>query len=713
MSDSEPKKETTTIESAPQEKAPLNDHQNFLNRELSFIAFNERVLTQSLRSVHPLLERLKFLIIFSRNADEFYEIRVAGLMERIALGREKISLDGLDSHSTLERISERMHQLVERQYDIFNQKLLPALEQEGIFFLRRNHWTEQISAWAKNFFHKEIMPLVSAIAIDPAHPFPKLANKSLNFIVELEGKDAFGRDLSYAIVPAPRTLARAVQLPSNVLASNPAHPQSSSAFVFLSSIIHANTQDFFPGLTIKGCYQFRITRNADLDVDVEGAADLAHTLQGELHTRRFGVATRLEVSDDCPQNLIDHLLHQCKLNEASLFRVKGPVNVARLFDVLPLINRPDLEFKPFTPGIGKGLKSSGNIISRIQKSDLLLHHPYESFQPVIDFLVQAASDPQVVAIRQTLYRTGKDSPVVDALCTAARNGKEVTAVVELRARFDEEANIELASRLQEAGALVVYGVVGFKTHTKMILVLRREEEKLVRYAHLSTGNYHPGNARLYTDYSLFTRREAITVDVQAIFQQLTSMGKAPALKAILQAPFSLKRSLLLLIDQEIHTHKEKGGGEIIIKCNGLTESKIIQALYRASQAGVKVTLVVRGMCCLRPGIPGLSDRIRVISIIDRFLEHTRVYYFAHATPSVYISSADLMERNLNYRIETATPLLGASVSKRILKELAVYLDDAYAYWELDPSGKYHLHNADSESPQKGLLEALSISSGAQ
>ena len=701
-----PTEPSIAISDSVEPKNNLSDYSNYLNRELSFIAFNERVLTQSLRSLHPLLERLKFLIIFSRNADEFYEIRVAGLMERIAFDREKISLDGLDSRATLDKISQRMHDLVDRQYDIFNQNLLPALEQEGIFFLRRNHWTKQIQHWATTYFENEVLPLVSPVAIDPAHPFPRLANKSLNFIVELEGKDAFGRDLSYAIVPAPRTLPRVVKLPEDILQKKQHH-----AFVFLSSIIHANTQEFFPGLTIKGCYQFRITRNADLDVDVEGAADLANTLRGELHSRRFGVATRLEVSDDCPQNLVEHLLEQCQLAETSLFRVKGPVNVARLFDVIPLIDRPDLSFAEFTPRIGKGLKGNSNMFSRVQRSDLLLHHPYESFQPVLDFLTQAANDPDVVAIKQTLYRTGKNSPVVDALCAAARNGKEVTAVVELRARFDEEANLQLASRLQEAGALVVYGVVGFKTHTKMILVLRREAGGLVRYVHMGTGNYHPGNARLYTDYSLFTRRESITVDVQGIFHQLTSMGRAPQLSAILQAPFSMKRSLLALIDHEIGAHKEHGGGRIIIKCNGLTESKIIQALYRASQAGVVITLVVRGMCCLRPGVPGLSESIRVISVIDRFLEHTRVFYFYHASPHVYLASADLMERNLNYRIETAVPLLGSGVAKRVLKELEIYIDTQFAHWELDPDGSYHLKNPNSASPQKALLDALAVSAG--
>jgi len=653
----------------------------YINRELSHLAFNDRVLAQVYDSAHPLLERLKFLLIFSSNLDEFFEIRVAGLMQSIKFERETRGLDGMHPEEVLREISRICHVTVEKQYDALNNLLMPALENENIRFLRRNQWTQKQLEWVAEFTEREVMPVISPIGLDPAHPFPRLVNKSLNFIVELEGKDAFGRDLRYAIVPAPRSLARVILLPEEL--GDPGYN-----FVFLSSMIHAHADALFPGMEVKGCYQFRITRNADLDVDVDGIADLARALRGELHSRRFGTAVRLEVADNCPPDVTNFLLREVGLTEQELYRVNGPVNLKRLFSVLSILNRPDLFYAPFTARMPKGLSRKDNIFDAVARKDYLLLHPYESFTPVIQMLSQAAKDPFVVAIKQTLYRVGDNSSVVDALIEAARNGKEVTVVVELRARFDEEENLELASRLQEAGAVVVYGVVGYKTHSKMVLIVRREGADIKRYVHLGTGNYHSGNARLYTDYSLLSADPVVSADIHRVFQQLTGMGKTERMDKVLHAPFTLKRQLIRLIDQETRVQKEGGQGRIILKCNGLTEDKVIQALYKASQVGVKIDLIIRGMCCLRPGIPGVSENIRVVSIIGRFLEHSRAYYFANAESKLYCASADLMERNLNRRVEICFPVEQPELVQRVLRELEYYLRDDQQAWDLQNNGEY-------------------------
>lgn len=679
---------------------PLDNAAYYINREISHLAFNQRVLAQALDERHPLLERLKFLLICSSNLDEFFEIRVAGLMQSIKFERETTGLDGLDPEGALIAISELCHKIVQQQYTIMNEILMPALTNENIRFLRRNQWTTEQSQWIEQYFDREIMPIISPIGIDPAHPFPRLVNKSLNFIVELEGNDAFGRDLNYAIVPAPRSLPRLLTFPPEMC--EPGHN-----FFFLSSMIHAHTDRLFPGMEVKGCYQFRITRNADLDVDIEGIADLARALRGELHSRRFGTAVRLEVADNCPPELTEFLLKEVNLTEKELYRVHGPVNLKRLFSVPSMVNRPDLLFPAFTPKLPKGLNRKDNIFDAVLKKDYLMLHPYESFAPVVQLLRQAAKDPQVVAIKQTLYRSDTNSSIVDALIDAARNGKEVTVVVELRARFDEEENLELASRLQEAGAVVVYGVVGYKTHAKMILVVRREGDRFRRYVHLGTGNYHSGNARLYTDYSLLTAEDVLTEDVHRVFQQLTGMGKTERMDKLLHAPFTLKRQLLRCIDGEIKAQQEHGTGRIILKCNGLTEPKIIQALYKASQAGVKIDLIIRGVCCLRPGITNISDNIRVFSIVGRFLEHTRVYHFANAHHKIYAASADLMERNLNRRVETCFPVELPELRQRIIGELELCLSDDQQKWELNSNGLYSIpEDSMGLSAQNTLLTSL-------
>ena len=685
----------------------LDDSSLYLHRELSQLQFNIRVLEQALDPSTPLLERLKFLLIFSSNLDEFFEIRVAGLKQQITFAREQADADGLQPHQALARIAEVAHEQIERQYQILNNILLPELAKEEIRFIRRRHWCGKIKTWVKAYFDTEIAPIITPIGLDPTHPFPLLVNKSLNFIVELEGVDAFGRDSGLAILPAPRLLPRIIQIPEDI--GGPG-----VNYVFLSSMIHAHADDLFHGMKVKGCYQFRLTRNADLSVDTEGVGDLARALRGELSSRRFGDAVRLEVADTCPAHLMDFLLNQFGLSAAELYQVNGPVNLTRLFSITSLESHPHLQFPPFTPSIPKALKNSENIFQAISKQDILLYHPFESFTPVVDLLRRAAKDPNVLAIKQTLYRAGADSEIVDALVDAARNGKETTVVIELRARFDEESNLALASRLQAAGAVVIYGVVGFKTHAKIVSILRRENGEFVRYAHLGTGNYHAGNARLYTDYSLLTADPVLCEDVSRLFNQLVGMGKTLPMKKLFHAPFTLRKTLLELIAREARNASEGKEALIIIKVNALTDARMIKALYKASQAGVKIELIVRGMCCLRPGIAEVSHNIQVRSIIGQFLEHSRVFYFLNSGESeqLLLSSADWMERNLDKRIETCFPLNNKKLITRVKKELYTYLSDNTHAWQLHSDGSYQQLQPSPEqsvcNAQALLLEKLSI-----
>ncbi len=685
-------------EELPEDTASLSDSSLYLNRLLSHLQFNLRVLQQAVMTEHPLMERLKFLLIFSANTDEFFEIRVAQLKSQIKFSREYSDADGMHPRDVLREVSDICHMLVDTQYSMLNNILLPALEEEGICFLRREQWNKDQEDWIYNYFKAEIQPVVSPIGLDPAHPFPRLVNKSLNFIVELDGKDAFGRESGLAIIPAPRSLPRLIQLPADV-GGGP------NAFVFLSSIIHNYADRLFPGMTIDGCYQFRITRNADLNLESDEVDDLARAMRGELHSRRYGDAVRLETAENCPEELVEALLRQFDLTESECYRVNGPVNLTRMFSITRLEQLSQLSYTPFTPGVPKLLQRADNIFDAIRKSDILLHHPFESFTPVVDLIRQSAKDPNVLAIRQTLYRTGADSEIVSALVDAARAGTEVTAVIEIRARFDEEENLTLASRLQEAGAVVCYGVVSFKTHSKMMLVVRREQGELRRYAHLGTGNYHALNARLYTDYSLLTCDTTTTNDVHKLFMQLTGMGRAMRVKEVLHAPFTLHKQILEMIKREA-THATQGKpARIIIKVNGLTEPKVIRALYRAGQAGVQVDLIVRGMCCLRPGIPGVSENIRVRSVVGRYLEHSRAMWFANDDkPQVYLSSADLMERNLLRRVETCFPVKNEKLAARLLQELELYLADNCQSWELGADGKYDL-NRPAEGEERICAQA--------
>ncbi|MCW9053965.1 MAG: polyphosphate kinase 1 [Motiliproteus sp.] len=685
----------------------LQDSQYYLNRQLSHLEFNRRVLEQALDETHPLLDRLMFLLIFSSNTDEFFEIRVAELMHQIKYGREKAGIDGMHPQEVLVQIRNRCHELVQRQYKILNEVMFPALNQEGIFFLRRSEWSSEQRAWIKQYFKDHILPVISPLGLDPSHPFPRLVNKSLNFIVSLEGTDAFGRETGLAIIPAPRSLPRMVPLPAELVEGGGNH------IVFLSSIIHEFADDLFPGMVVKGCYQFRLTRNADLVFDQEEVEDLARTLRGELHSRHYGDAVRLEISHKCPEPLVEFLLKQFNLSETDVYSVDGPVNLTRMMDVNKLVDRPELSYPPFSPGLPKKLQSSKNLFDSLKQQDYLLFHPFESFSPVTDLLRQAAKDPQVLSIRQTLYRTGAESEIVTALVEAARNGKEVTAVIELRARFDEANNLALASRLQEAGALVVYGVVGYKTHAKMTLVVRREEGKFHHYVHLGTGNYHAGTARIYTDYSFLTSDPEIGDDVLKLFQQLTGMGKIRRLKKLLSAPFTLHKGILELIHNEARSAKEGKDARIIIKVNGLTEPRLIKALYKASQAGVKVDLIIRGMCCLSPGVPGVSENIRVRSIIGRFLEHNRTYYFYNnGDPQVINASADMMERNMLNRVETGFPILNNKLTQRAVRDLELYLADNTQAWDLQADGSYIRQQPEGDaepiSAQLTLLERYAM-----
>jgi len=683
--------------------------QQFLNRELGQLEFNRRVLSQAEDASIPLLERLKYLCIVSSNLDEFFEIRVAGLMEQIKLGGIATAADGMTAQMTLKLVREQAHQLIKHQYQLFNADITPALAANGIKFLRRTHWNEAQQAWVKDFFFREVMPVLTPIGLDPVHPFPRVLNKSLNFAVELQGKDAFGRNSTRAIVQAPRVLPRTIAMPPEI--SGCEH-----GFVFLSSILHAHVDELFSGMEVLGCFQFRVTRNSNLFVDEEEVKNLRLSLQGELPQRHFGDAVRLEIADNCSPQIAELLLKEFKLTPDDLYRVHGPVNLVRLMQIPDRVARDDLKFPAFVPGVPLVLQKKGaDMFKVIRKSDVLLHHPYQSFKPVIDFIQQAASDPDVVAIKQTVYRTGADSALMEALIAAAQRGKEVTVVVELLARFDEEANINWANRLEEVGAHVVYGVVGHKTHAKMLMVVRREDGKLRRYVHLGTGNYHPRTARLYTDFGLFTSNEAVCADANEVFGQLTSLGRARTLNHLWQSPFTLHARVLLAIQNETALAKAGKRAHIIAKMNALLEPETIAALYEASQAGVKVDLIVRGVCALRPGVAGLSENIKVRSIIGRFLEHTRIFYFRNDLQhDVYLASADWMDRNFFRRIEVCFPVLDKKLKKRVIDEgLKIYLQDNSQAWDMDSEGQYRhkqLRRAARKCAQSELLRQLASAS---
>ncbi len=674
---------------------------NYLNRELGLLAFNRRVMAQAQDERMPLLERLRFLCIVSSNMDEFFEIRVSGLKEQIRAKSSVTTIDGKTAQETFRLVAAEAHAIVHEQYQHLNDVILPALAEQGIRFLRRSGWNEAQREWIRDYFLREMVPVLTPIGLDPSHPFPRVLNKSLNFAVELEGKDAFGRSSNIAIVQAPRVLPRVIHLPEEL--SGCAY-----GFVFLSSILHEFVGELFMGMTVLGCYQFRATRNSDLFVDEEEVTNLRTKLQGELPQRHFGNAVRLEVADNCSPAITEFLLAQFGLQAVDLYRVHGPVNLVRLMQVPDWVDRPDMKFRPFIPGTPKGLGKGINIFDSIRKGDILLHHPYQSFAPVIELLSQAATDPNVVAIKMTVYRTGTDSVLMESLVRAAQNGKEVTVVVELMARFDEEANISWATKLEQVGAHVVYGVVGYKVHAKALLIVRREEAGLKRYAHLGTGNYHPRTARLYSDFGLMTANEEITHDVSEVFKQLTGLGKARTLKHLWQAPFTLQQNVVAAIQAEAEAARNGQKARIVAKMNSLVEREVIHALYEASQAGVDIELIVRGVCMLRPGVPGLSEKIRVRSIIGRFLEHHRVmYFYAGGKENVYLSSADWMDRNFFKRIELGFPLLDPRLKKRVITEgLKFYLADNQQGWDMNSQGHYQRRRSLRSKPHNAQGELM-------
>lgn len=660
--------------------ATVSSNSVYLNRELSQLAFNRRVLTQAENHSVPLLERLKYLCIVSSNLDEFFEVRVASLLANNHMSGELIEQPALTAALAL--ASAECHQIVEHQYRLLNEHVLPQLAEQGIHLLRHHDRNDAQRAWIKSYFDREVRPLLTPIGLDPAHPFPQVVNKSLNFIVELSGKDAFGRGTAIAILKAPRVLPRVIQLP-------PELSKHGVSFCLLSSIIHAHISDLFTGREVLAYSQFRVTRNSDLWVDEEEVKNLRQALQGELQSRKFGVAVRLEVAKSCPPHLADFLLGQFSIDRNRLYAVDGPVNMVRLSELIDHASKPELRFPPYVPMYPLRL-AGGDLFSAICKHDVLLHHPFQSFQPVLEFVRSAANDPDVVAIKQTIYRTGMNSDLMESLIIAAQRGKEVTVIVELMARFDEEANINWADRLERAGAQVVYGVVGLKTHAKLALVIRREEGTLRYYAHLGTGNYHPSTTKFYTDFGLLTANPAIASEVNEVFIHLTSLTKPKTLDHLWLAPFALQKEFIRAIRNEAKIARDGRPGRIIAKMNALLDESVIRTLYAASADGVKIDLIVRGACALRPGVPGLSDNIRVRSIVGRFLEHSRIFYFRNdLAHDVYLSSADWMNRNLFRRIEVAFPILDPALKKRVITEgLNPYLKDNTNTWELDSSGIY-------------------------
>ena len=680
----------------------LRDPALYLNRELSQLDFNVRVLAQAQDPAVPLLERLRFLCISCTNLDEFFEIRAATVRHAMDLGLPAHA-DGIAPAQLLEQIHVRAAALVEAQYRCWNQVLRPQLADTGVDILARTSWTARQRRWLRAWFRNNVIPVLSPLGLDPSHPFPRILNKSLNVVVVLEGKDAFGRPGHLAIVRAPRSLSRIVELPPSLAG------KGRQAFVLLSSMLAAFVDELFPGMTVRGAYQFRVTRNSDLVVDEDEVDNLASALRTELVGRGYQPAVRLEIAHDCPKPIVRTLLRNFELGENAVYRIDGPVNLNRVIQVHDLVQRPDLKYPPFTP---RNRLEDEDVFKTIARDDVLLHHPFDSFTGVLDLLAQAATDPDVLAIKQTLYRTGKNSAIVDALVQAARNGKDVTAVVELRARFDEEANLAFADRLQEAGVQVVYGVVGYKTHAKMLLIVRREGRRLRRYVHLGTGNYHSGTARAYTDLSLMTADADIGNDVNLLFQQLSGLAPSIKLKRLLQSPFTLHSGILKRIEREAKLAARGRPGRIIAKMNALNEPQVVRALYAASQAGVQVDLIVRGACTLRPGVPGVSDNIRVRSIVGRFLEHSRVYWFGNdGKPDLFGASADWLERNLLRRVETCFPILDPDLAARVQREaLENYLADNVDAWELGADGVYRpCTPAPGQAPysaQQALLEAL-------
>jgi polyphosphate kinase len=667
----------------------------FLDRDLSILAFNERVLDWAHRPEVPVLERLRYLCIVSSNLDEFFEVRA----EPHVMGSLQAITSGQYTNDSLKAITDKTNAMVARQYALYNDDLLPTLQRHGYRLLSHGERNAEQRRWVRSYFQREVQPLLVPVGLDPAHPFPQVANKSLNFIVQLSGKDAFGRSNEIAIVKVPRVLPRVIALPDRV-------SEGGKAFVLLSSVIRAHLAELFPGREVGQFSQFRVTRHSDLAVDEDEIANLRMALRQGLQHRHYGQAVRLEVSSNCAPRLAEFLRTEFRLPEASVFRVNGPVNLVRLMQLIDLVPAPDLLFPPFKASFPIQLPQNGSIFNRLKEGDVVIHQPFESFDGVLAFLREAVMDPNVLAIKQTIYRAGSDTTLMDLLREAVRRGKEVTAVVELKARFDEEANINWAEQFESIGAQVVYGIVGLKTHAKMLLVTRREGRVLRRYGHLSTGNYNRRTAALYTDISYLTADADITADMDQLFGHLASQSRLPKMKSLLVAPFNLHAQMQARIEAVGEAAARGATGRIVIKMNSLTDQPLMESLLAAGQKGAKIDLIVRGACMLPAGVAGLSDNIRVRSVIGRFLEHSRVFYFcADQDESLYLSSADWMSRNMTRRIELAWPVTDPLLRQRIIDEcLIAYLHDGRDAWDLAPDGQYH--RVGLTEPGPGAQQAL-------
>ena len=681
-----------------------------LNRERAIFEFNRRVLAQARRADVPLLERLRYICIVSSNMDEFFEVRFADYLE--AARRSGSGVSGRD----LESVAADAHALIDDQYRAFNDEVMPLLAQQGIHILNHADRDEAQRRWVASFFEREVRPLLVPVGLDPSHPFPQVANKSLNFIARLGGKDAFGRANPFAIVKVPRVLPRVIRLPDK-LAGVAADGRARQVFVLLTSVIRAHLAELFPGREVEVFSQFRVTRDSDLEVDEDDVTNLRQALRSGLTTRHFGQALRLEVVNTCPGELSDFLLEQFSLPMAALYKVNGPVNLVRLNQLIDQASddgaAPALRFAPFEAAWPEArLPRQTSMFDRLRERDVMLHHPFESFEPVVQFLREAVYDPDVLAIKQTIYRTGSESPLMDLLIEGARRGKEVMVVVELKARFDEEANINWAERLEAVGVQVLYGIVGLKTHAKLLLVTRRELGRMQRYVHLSTGNYNPKTARLYTDLGYFSAERELTADVDAVFQQLASLGRTKPLRCLLQAPFTLHKQMLAHIDKVAEAARAGRRARIVAKMNALTDVPLIHALIHAARAGAEIDLIVRGACMLAPGIAGVTDRIRVRSVVGRFLEHSRVSYFCWGDGdddvAVFLTSADWMGRNMFGRIEVAWPVRDLQLRQRVIDECLVpYLHDAQDAWMLQSDGHYEPVERTGPGAQPALMQRFS------
>ncbi len=653
------------------------DSNLYLNRELALLEFNQRVIAQAENESLPLLERLRYICIGSSNLDEFFEVRIASQLAHQAPEARSAQ------NNAQRQISRRCHEIVDMQYELFRNKILPALKEKGVHLLLSKEWNDRQQAWVRKYFEKQVRPMLTPVVLDPAHPFPKTANKSLNFIISLAGKDAFGRGSAIAIIKAPQILSRVIQMPSDLV-------ENGQGFCLLTSVIQANISALFPEREVLAYAQFRITRDSDLWVDEEEVKNLRQALKASLQGRHYGKAVRLEISKNCPDNLTDFLMNEFKIDQDYVYKVNGPVNLARTSKILECIKNENLYFPSYQASLHPDALEGTNLFDTLKKKDILLHHPYQSFQTVIDFIRNAADDPDVLVIKQTVYRVGENSDLMQALIDAANQGKEVVVVVELKARFDEERNIDWAQRLEQAGAQVVYGIMGLKTHAKLALVIRREQGEYHYYCHMGTGNYHSTTSKLYTDFGLITAHPQMTREVNEVFLHLTSLTKPKKLEYLWLAPFTLHRNVIHGILNEVRIARQGRPAHIIAKMNSLIEESVIRALYLASSAGVKIDLIVRSACALRPGVPGLSENIKVHSIIGRFLEHERIYYFRNdLKQTLYLSSADWMGRNLFRRIEVAYPVLNPMLKRRVIEEgLRYYIKDNTNSWELLPDGSY-------------------------